>query len=43
LAIVELREAEKVDMIDLGFLFLAFLFFAITLTTLELYEKLMGK
>jgi hypothetical protein len=38
LAIVELREAEKVDMIDLGFLF-----FAITLTTLELYEKLMGK
>jgi hypothetical protein len=30
-------------MIDMGFLFLAALFFVGTLTTLGFYEKLMGK
>jgi hypothetical protein len=30
-------------MIDLAFLFLAVLFFAGTLATLEFYERLMGK
>jgi hypothetical protein len=30
-------------MVDLGFVFLAILFFAVTLATLELYEWLVGK
>jgi hypothetical protein len=36
-------EAKEAHMEDLGFLFLAILFFAVTLATLELYERLMGK
>jgi hypothetical protein len=37
------RKAKEAYMEDLALLFLAILFFAVTLAMLELYERLMGK